>query len=186
MSGMSPTQLVLLVGVLIIIALMMFSSVRRHRRGGPDPRAYARDQIARLKDQKGIKDDLQQLVVELHDAARRLNAQMDTKSAKLEALITDADERIRRLSRTGRGESSSGEAGSAASSHGVDVVVDEPLGGELSEEPPDPVHHRVLTLGARGLSSVEIARETGVKPGEVELILALHAGGTSGGGGSVG
>ena len=65
---------------------------------------------------------------------------------------------------------------------GVDVVVDQPLGGEMSEEPPDPVHHRVLTLGARGLSSVEIARETGVKPGEVELILALHAGGPGGGG----
>ena len=110
MSLINSTQWVLLVGVLMIIGLMMFSSVRRHRRGGPDPQAYARDQIARLKDQKAIKDDLQQLVVELHDAARRLNAQMDTKSAKLEALITDADERIRRFSRLGRGENSSGEA----------------------------------------------------------------------------
>lgn len=178
MQAVNPTQWVLLAGVILAVGLLMLGSVRRHRNPGLDPSEYAREQIARLKDQKGVKDDLQQLVVELHDAARRLNAQMDTKAARLEALIRDADERIGRLH-----QAQSGSVSREGDVRGVDLMVDDSAQSDSASsaepgEPPDPVRHRILSLSAKGNSAVEIARETGVKPGEIELILALHASAT--------
>ena len=181
LAQVSVPQIAFLAGVLLLVFFSLTSVRRRLRNRGPSPTHYAREQIARLHEETGLKQDMQQLIAELHEAAQRLNAQLDTKAAKLEALIRDADERLARLD--GRPVApgidvtvgaeatapiSTGDAGSA--------VLDKP--GNPSARPADRRTHRdkdrVYALADKGKNPVEIAQTTGLKPGEVELILAIR------------
>ena len=177
-SGIGSTQLVV-IAVIIVMTVLMLGNVRRKlRERGPSPSEYAREQISRLKEHHGVKGDLEQLLVELHEAARRLNAQLDTKAAKLEALIRDADQRIAAL-RSASATDASGPAPDADAAptnpQRLDLVVGDSTVSPDAEEGADPLRHRILALATEGQTPVQIARDTGVQPGEVELILALQA-----------
>jgi hypothetical protein len=182
-SGISSTQLVI-IAVIIVVTVLMLGNVRRKlRQRGPSPSEYAREQISRLKEHHEIKGDMEQLLVELHEAARRLNAQMDTKAARLEALIRDADERIAGLEAASAPDATTrapaAQVGHPPAEH-LDVAVDDSTSPAAGEERLDPLRHRIFTLAEKGKTPVEIAQDTGVQPGEVELILALHASGRRG------
>jgi hypothetical protein len=180
MAGISTSQLAIIAVILVLTAIMLANTRRRLKNRGPSPSEYAREQIARLKEHSQVKGDMEQLLIELHEAARRLNAQLDTKAAKLETLIREADQRIARLqSRSGSdGDVSFSDVGAAAPDH-LDVTVDNTSGPQEDGEPVDPLRHKILTLAKAGKTPVEIARDTGTQPGEVELILALQASGKS-------
>lgn len=180
-SGISSTQLVI-IAVIIVVTVLMLGNVRRKlRQRGPSPSEYAREQISRLKEHHEIKGDMEQLLVELHEAARRLNAQMDTKAARLEALIRDADERIAGLAAASAPDAptQAAQVGPTPAEH-LDVAVDDSTSPAAGQERPDPLRHRIFALAEKGKTPVEIAQDTGVQPGEVELILALHAPGRRG------
>ncbi|UCG33165.1 MAG: hypothetical protein JSU68_00755 [Phycisphaerales bacterium] len=175
--GINTPQLVLLALLVVTIALTLGNTRRKLRQRGRSPSEYAREQVSRLKEQQGVKGDLEQLLIELHEAARRLNAQMDTKASRLEALIRDADARIIRLEQTlaasapgSRVQSSPPQAGSPE----IDVAVGDSTGGAEPSKSENPVRHRILSLAREGRNAVQIAQDTGVPPGEVQLILALH------------
>jgi len=187
-TPISPTFMVIIVVILVMITLTMLNTRRRLRDRGPDPRRYAREQIARLREQREVKGDMESLLSELNEAARRMNAQMDTKAVKLETLIQDADQRIARLGRAMPGPA--GGSGSATPGDGRSARLDVLVGDrppKAKSVPPargdgsDQVRQRVLTLAEQGMSPVEIARNTGAPPGEVELILALHSRGQEAG-----
>ena len=176
--GITSTQLALLAALVVVIAFTLANARRKVRQRGPSPSEYAREQIARLKDQQGVKGDLEQLLVEVHEAARRLNAQMDTKAARLEALIRDADERLTRLQRTAHVTAPDQEPNAPQSSQEsarLDVLVGDGAPPDEDRQETDPVRLRILELAREGRGPVQIAQDTGVPPGEVELILALHA-----------
>ena len=178
--GISAPQLVLLALLLVTIALTVGSARRKLRQTGRSPSEYAREQVARLKEQQGVKGDLEQLLIELHEAARRLNAQMDTKAGRLEALIRDADARISHLRQALAASASEPHAQSAPPRVGspeIDVVVDDSTRAAEPAGSDNLARHRVLSLAREGKNPVQIAQDTGVPPGEVELILALHASG---------
>ena len=50
-----------------------------------------------LSRQRGVERQMETLVVELSEMTRQISAQLDTRSAKLEQLIQDADQRIESL-----------------------------------------------------------------------------------------
>src|SRR5690349_19400021 len=50
-----------------------------------------------LSQQRSVEQQMQNLLVELSDMARQITAQLDTRAAKLEALIKEADEKIAAL-----------------------------------------------------------------------------------------
>jgi len=96
-----------------------------------------------------------------------MHARLDTKFAKLEAVVRDADQRIDRLERLlhrAQGEPT------------LDVTVDEPQPEATPTPRPedDPRHQAIFRLADAGLTPVQIAEETGQSVGEVELILALQ------------
>jgi hypothetical protein len=123
-----------------------------------------------MKDRRGMQGDLQELIIELEELSRKINAQIDTKFAKLEASIMHADKRIealRSLIQQGTGQSD------------VDVMIDDERDESApndsdSRVPADPRHAQVYALADARKSSTEIACETGIPTGEVELILALR------------
>ena len=182
LSGISSTQLAVLAVIVVLTALMVGNARRRLRERGPSPSEYAREQISRLKEHREVKGDLEQLMVELHEAARRLNAQLDTKAAKLEILIHDADQRIASLRSADAQDAAQPLAPEVAAGapQALDVTVDDSTASSDEEAVADPVRHRILALAREGKSPVQIARATGIQPGEVELILALEASGRAG------
>jgi len=103
-----------------------------------------------------LRQDLESLVVELEELARKINAQIDTRFAKLEAVIRDADRRIAVLERLTR------QAEQASRS-------------PREQAPPDNAQHEVVyKLADDGKTPIEIARQLGRTPGEIELILNLR------------
>jgi hypothetical protein len=176
--GINTPQLILLALLVVTIALTLGNTRRRLRQPGRSPSEYAREQVSRLKEQQGVKGDLEQLLIELHEAARRLNAQVDTRAARLEALIRDADSRIAQLQQTSPPSVSAPGTRSAPSQAGsseLDVTMDGSTRDAKPTESGHAVRARILSLAREGRNPVQIAQDTGVPPGEVELIVALHA-----------
>ncbi|HPF39863.1 MAG TPA: hypothetical protein P5081_01810 [Phycisphaerae bacterium] len=134
-----------------------------------------------------IKREMEQLLVELNEFAREVNAQIDTRFAKLERSIADADRRIAELRRL-RGESPSADdtddsvlRANREAAEGVrdrlarsraaiaHVGGDRPVrAGTVSKE------DAIYQLADGGKSSVDIARTLKCTVGEVELILNLR------------
>lgn len=109
-----------------------------------------------LEQKEKLRRDLECLIGELQDLSRKISAEIDTRFAKLEASIRDADRRIAVLNRLTR------ELGEKAG---------EPADGH---EENDTRYGVVYELADAGFSCVEIARDLGKTPGEIELILNLR------------
>jgi hypothetical protein len=169
-SGIEPSQIILLLLLLLVISAMLWSARRKPKSPKFNPDAFERKDFAAMKDRRGMQGDLQELIIELEELSRKINAQIDTKFAKLEASIMHADKRIealRSLIQQGTGQSD------------VDVMIDDERDESApndsdSRVPADPRHAQVYALADARKSSTEIACETGIPTGEVELILALR------------
>ncbi len=163
----SGGQFALLAVIVMVTTLMLIANARRRREGGPSPRAYAREQIARLKEEKIVHSDITEIMTQLQQVAREINAQLDFKFTRLEHSIRDADDRIDQLERVLR---------RASGKSTLDVTVSD----DASRDPRDssradsPYRERIFTLADTGKSSNEIARAVAAPIGEVELVLALR------------
>jgi hypothetical protein len=172
----APTERTYALYALMACAIVLLTiAVRRRRREGfGNLPKTPRQKMDELAARQGVRDDMQALLAELQDLARKINAQIDTKFAKLEAAISDADRRIEALQRLTR---------AARSEPALDVTV----GDEPSSDGPPPQtgtteegtvaarHAAVYQLADTGKSPVEIAQTLGRTPGEIELILALRS-----------
>ena len=161
----------IIVGVVLLVFIMLRLTARKQRQSGPTSQSHARDHVAKLKEEHAVKGDMRELMVELQDLSRDINAQIDTRFAKLETSIRAADERINLLERLLR---------AAEGQPTLDTVIsgDDELTPSVPEQPqaglPEPPHGRIYELADGGRSSIQIARETGKTPGEIELILSLR------------
>ncbi|MBN1347365.1 MAG: hypothetical protein JXQ73_32040 [Phycisphaerae bacterium] len=184
-------DLLVLVAVVIMVMLAVISARRRSMNRGASPRAYAREQLAKLREQNEVRDDLQELMMQLEQLARELSAQVDTRFAKLEKAITDADARIAELKRLGcvtedgepdgRGaeteEAPDGEIAEpvdeAAGRGEPETAGADPASAEAGDSQQGAVERRVIALAGEGKTALEIAREVGRDVGEIELIIKL-------------
>lgn len=146
----------LILGV-AIIAITLTRLTRRRMAAMRQADATDREQrTASTRQATGLRDQLDGLMVDLEELARATNAQIDTRFAKLDLLLREADEKIARL------ESLASQLnGTPRSASTVAVEV-------------KPEHRRVHELADAGRRPVDIARELNRPVGEVELILALR------------
>ncbi len=115
--------------------------------------------FASLAQQRSVEREMQNVLVELSKMARQITGQLDTRAAKLEALIREADEKIAVMKST-----------PSSSSPGLAPLIDTPE----TRPPSDPRHAQVYALADEGRSSMEIAQQLNRPSGEIELILALR------------
>jgi hypothetical protein len=162
-SGTSPlvTSVLMLAGVLLIsmaIVRGVRRGIERRRQDDATPRerldsiktaAAARERAA-TGEPEGVLGPVQ--------AATELAAMLDTRAARLEALLEDADERIRSLAGSLREAATGSPAGEAAADPGA---------------ARRRMAARVHELSAAGMTPVAIARAVEAPLGEVELVLAL-------------
>ena len=102
-------------------------------------------QARSLSQQRHTERQMESLLVELSEMARTISGQLDTRSAKLELLLQEADEKIAALQRLGTG----------------------PRTGTARPFEDPPVRSRT--------AAPDIARQLNRPRGEVELILALRS-----------
>ncbi len=174
-SGMT-TVLLVLCAIIIMVVLL-----RRHQFRSATGRDVAREQLARIRDQNKLRHSMDELLVQLEEASRRVGAQIDTKFAKLETVIRDADDRLGRLehvlgrldNRPSRPPAPAGSAPRTAQ-EGCSQSSDPVPSGHPPAERADPRFRRVYELVDAGASPIKAAEQLGMPLGEVELILNLR------------
>lgn len=142
-------------------ALTVLYVVMRPFKKRKDPLARPAGALS-LAGQREVEKQMTELLVELEQMARQMTAQLDTRAARLEALIREADVKIARLEAAGGSVS---ETGSSAAAHGPMSIV----------PPADPRHLEVYELADQGMSSRQIAQQLDRPHGEIDLILALRS-----------
>jgi len=146
--------------LLAVAAATILYAVLRPWRRKKDPLSKSSSSLS-LSGQRGVEKQMTELLVELEQMARQMTAQLDTRAARLEALIREADEKIAQLQDAGNGVSAPGRSIEASSA-------------VLLPSLPDPRHAPVYELADQGLSAWQIARQLNRPNGEIELILALR------------
>lgn len=171
-SGDPSTPYVVMgIGLMILMYLMLRTKLRNRKK---DPLARAPGAPG-LSLQRDFERQMNDLLVELAEMARQISAQLDTRAARLETLIREADEKIARL------EQSSASRPSAPVHPSVPTdYMRLATSGETPAEPPpdpyspDPRHGEIYALADQGQKTDAIAARLGRPKGEVELILALR------------
>ena len=151
---------------MVAVGWLLFRSKYRKR----DP--LEKPNFGNLSQQRSVERQMQNLLVDLSDMARQMNAQIDTRAAKLEQLIKEADERIAALRRVD---------GAAPQKMPTEpVATSPPIEPAPSIQVPtlsfelDPRHAEIYSLADQGAGVSEIAKRVGQPTGEIELILALR------------
>jgi hypothetical protein len=149
-----------------------------------------------LAQQRTVEREMSTLLVELSEMTRQLSAQLDTRSAKLEELMRQADQKIAELRAAGL--LSPGNQSALPPPAGTPALP-APLGSGSADSPyaglglipadnagvpsrpaldarsqVDPSHAAIYAFVDQGLSPQEIANRLGRPAGEVELILNLR------------
>jgi hypothetical protein len=150
---------VLAIGM-IAVTYLMFRPRFRKKDPLEKPAAFSS-----LSAQRAVERQMQSLLVELSEMARQISAQLDTRSAKLQLLIEQADEKIAQLKQLEQ-NAPCDFAASPAGGRAAESADPKPI--------PDPRHADVYALADQGRSAPQIAQTLGRPNGEVELILALR------------
>lgn len=146
--------------VIIAAILTIFYAVMRPKFRRKDPLDLSQKPAGHLAQQRQVEREMSNVLVELSDMARQITAQLDSRAAKLEALIEEADRRIAQLQ-------SPHDARSAPSSPA-------PPPPRPSRPPPDERYQSIYDLADQGMDIRQIAQQLGQPRGEIELILALR------------
>ena len=151
------TILLVVVALALAIVIIVPRMLRRKKETSERP-------FGRTSTDSSAKNTMEDLIVQLHDAGRELKAQLDTKMKTLDILIQEADRKIQSLRVVLDKETTE-----APPPHVADVTQSPPPAENLSKE-----QLQVYQLSDAGESIVNIARRTGLQPGEIELILELR------------
>ena len=123
-----------------------------------------------------------ELMADLADLARQVNGQIDTRIAKLEYVIANADKKLEELHEaTQRFQAqmafqdnhTTNESETSRKPISESAPYDHPTPIEKKQE-ISPEVSSVLTLAKSGKTAVEIAKSLSRPTGEIELILALN------------
>src|SRR4051812_22230438 len=141
------------VGGLTILFVVLRPSLRKK-----DPLKEASPKLS-MAQQRSVEREMSNLLVELSDMARQITGQLDTRAAKLEALMQEADKKIAELKRL------------ETMHHEPEI---KPLESKSLPLPTDARYSAIYDLADAGHSAQEIAQQLDRPRGEVELILALR------------
>ena len=170
--NISTGQALLLGLTALAVGVMLWSTRRRL------VRSQGRRARPSLADEgvTDVRQQMERLLVELHDVSREMNARLDTKIRVLSALIRDADERIEHLEAAAK-QVSTGHGSAPRPPREPSPAEGAPSDADARSAPDGP-HERyaeIYALADKGLDAHQIARQTSTPTGEVQLILGLRA-----------
>jgi hypothetical protein len=177
-SGGQSTDQQMWVFIGLGVMIMIYMTVIRPMMRRKDPLDRPTGMVG-LSQQRSTERQMQNLLVELAEMSRQITAQLDTRSAKLEALIREADARIAELkSLSGSTETAAYQSLRSAfqpTSSARGAEADSRTTSSNPDDAQDSHHSEVYALADQGRDAYEIAAQLGRPRGEVELILALRS-----------
>jgi hypothetical protein len=186
---------VIALGVLTVVYVAVIRPMRKGRKDPLEKMQKGSGPSSALAQQRALERDMAAVLVEYEQMIRRMTAQLDTRAAKLQLLIEEADGKLLQLKQAtapappdGSNGSHSRGSGDASSALGRSpyISTDASTGhagpvspmenGHADGDPQDAPgsHAAVYDLADRGRSLRQIAEELDRPDGEVELILALR------------
>ena len=122
-----------------------------------------------MAQQRAVERQMQNLLVDLTEMARQISAQLDTRAARLQTLLDQADQRIAQLRQlTGSAGFDSSHSGGPPPTSATEASASAPA------SVASPMHAEVYALADEGRGAKEIAAQLNRPSGEIELILALR------------
>lgn len=155
---------IFLVGLLLVVGFMLRNSRKRRNAGKLPPVSEwgKAPETATRSPRRSTPDDIARWEVQMHDLARDLTGQLDSKIAILQILLRDAHQQIARLeAATAPGRSARRTTATPSSAAPVAKI--------------DPRITEIHRLADDGYSSAAISYETGTPVGEIELILSVRS-----------
>jgi hypothetical protein len=155
------------VALIVAVVATAYLVLRSKAKSKKDPLTRQPTQTS-LAQQRAVERQMSNLLIELSEMARSVSAGLDTRVAKLQVLIEEADQRIAELKALG---------GGAAPIHHDEPKTTMRIVSDAPSEPAaavEPHHEQVYQLADLGKSAHEIAVMVGKPRGEIELILALR------------
>ncbi|MEM6756848.1 MAG: hypothetical protein AAF586_06745 [Planctomycetota bacterium] len=170
-TGDVPYIYLLIPGLLLIIAWLFFSIRGRRKRNAADPSMSATDQIERNRQLRGMRGDLETIMVEIEQMAKRVGHQLDAKAVRLEHLLNQADLKIAQLQQLEQnGDTTARQPAPDTDPHVSPTKPALPS----ADSPTNHLHQRIYELADAGMPPDQIAHELDEMPGTVELILNLR------------
>lgn len=184
-AEVNPQQLFLVAAIAILIVVLMRRWNRyfsRQDRGCSSAVRPARPETESSAS-AATPNELARWEVRMHDLARDLSGQLDSKMGALEHLIRDADRAAARLEKA-LAAARSDPTDPSAADQAEKLKTTDPAEPELlsaADAPADDLtrdqrYEEIYTLSDYGLEPSEIAQRVGSPVGEVELILGLRGG----------
>ncbi len=189
-GGTGTAQWVFLAGLVLLIFILLtrsrrhFRQVAKHQANAsfnPEPATTGtrRTSVAAGTGlNKSATRQHEQWEVSMHDLARDLSGQLDSKIRVLELLIREANQAASRLKRLGTNRSRGTGEAHAARPVKPQASFKPPIQRSVERQrtaPTNPRAERIYALADAGLSPTTIANQIGSQLGEVELILSLRA-----------
>ena len=179
LAEFSALHLLPLAGILLILTSLMMWRRKRQLRG--DPCLTPQEELERNKQLRGMRGDLEELMVEIEQLAKRLSTHLDAKTIELDMAVHRADEKIkalRQLTEQGGGapvnRNSSNVAAAGATSPTPAPPAAATSSPQTDQHPVDPLARSVHQLADKGLAAAAIAQQLNEHIGKIELILALR------------
>ena len=161
------SDMLLVAGIVLVTTSLLMIYRKRKRRTVSS--LTAREQLERMQQHRGMRGDLEDLMVEIEQMAKRLGSQLDAKTIQLEQAMREADRRIERLELLKEAASQSDQW--QVANHTVESDNEGVLPGNA---PSESLAKAVYALADQGLTSVDIAKQLNELVGKIELILALR------------
>lgn len=161
-----------LLGVLLITVGMLMGVRKKRRRPGVSTSAH--EHVEELRHKQAVRGDLEQLMIEVEQLAKRFGTQLDAKTMQMEHLLEEAEQKIAELKKLQRLEQSRLDAADLQSPHTTPNPPPSPIPQPPSLDPDTVLKQSVCDLADAGHDPVEIARRLDEHVGKVELILALR------------
>ena len=177
--GFKITDFMMLIGVALVTTSLLMRLKKRRTKAARAPTAH--EQIQQNRQHRGMRGDLETLMVEIEELSKRFATQLDAKSIELEQLLDQADQRIAQLERLGHdtGEArvssfnTNGGLGSSPAEREAGSSDDQ-ASALAQEAGDDPLARSVYELADQGSDASQIARQLNEHVGKIELILALR------------
>ena len=173
------SDFVVVLGIVMVTTSLLMALRKRRAKAAAAP--TAQEQIQQTRQHRGMRGDLETLMVEIEELSKRFASQLDAKSIQLEGLLNEADQRIARLERLKQDNTEA-----RPSSFNATGGQNSPLAGQEAESSGgrpstvikgaanDPLTRSVYELADQGHDADQIARQLNEHVGKVELILALR------------
>lgn len=179
----ASTQQLLLLAAVVLAGFLFMRMLRRSTPSEGSARQYRREIDSATSHGANIKGDMEHLLIELDKLSREISAQVDTKFARLEGVITEADRRIAALRILLDAAKAAGASLGIEETTGQDAFTTDAdaasadlpsVSAPANADATTAKHEEIFALADQGMLPLEIARRLDRRVGEIELILNLR------------